>query len=317
MMVVSVLIPGFNAESTIAETLESVLCQTYSNFELILINDGSTDRTPEIMASYSQKDSRVQLISHKKMGMGASLNAAIPLARGEWIVRMDADDVMMPNRIERQLAFVPEHPDIAVASSLVYYINDNGRIIGKSYSNLRTREHFQEYLDRSETIGFNHPAVILKKSVFLKVGGFRPQFWPADDLDLWNRIAEQGHLILVQQEYLLKYRIHASSVSISHARKATLMTAWMKQCMIHRRGGLPEPSLGEFLDTERAHPMWVRLNRRRKEFAKILYKAAVYSYSKRQHLKAVTIMLACLLLQPSYCVKQVLHKSLLFGKGVE
>jgi glycosyltransferase involved in cell wall biosynthesis len=307
-MSVSVVMPAYNSACFIEEAIESILCQTYPDFELILINDGSMDKTLEVMETYAGQDSRIRLLSHENMGMGTSLNAAISTASGNWIVRMDADDVMLSHRIERQLQFLAERPDVAVASSLVIYIDEQGRQIGGSVSDLRTAEDFGSYLRSNELLGFHHPASIFRKDVFLKVGGYRPQFWPAEDIDLWNRIAEEGYVVLVQQEYLLKYRVHSRSVSISGAKTARTKVRWVKECMLRRRRGQPEPSLEEFLAIEAAQPLGIRLNRQRKETAKLLYKAAVHYYSEKKLCAGLGAAAGSFLLQPSYFARQAFHK---------
>src|SRR3954451_4203431 len=101
-MKVSVLMPAFNAEHYILEAVESVLSQTHTDFELIIVDDGSTDNTLSVVEPYARKDKRVKVISHPNMGISHSLNRALDLASNEWIVCMHADDIMLPNRIERQ-----------------------------------------------------------------------------------------------------------------------------------------------------------------------------------------------------------------------
>jgi len=115
----TVIMPAYNAERYLAEAIESVLGQTWKDFELIILDDGSRDRTLEIAQSYALRDSRVRVESHTNMGIAPTLNLGLALSESEWVIQMHADDVMMPNRIERQLAFVAEHPELAVASSWI------------------------------------------------------------------------------------------------------------------------------------------------------------------------------------------------------
>ncbi len=304
-MNVSILMPAFNAEQFIASAIESVLHQTHQNFEFIIVNDGSRDNTLSIINSYSALDRRIKIISHENMGMGNSLNKALEVAKSELIARMDADDIMMPNRIERQLQFIQNNPEVAVLSCLVYYIDRFEKIIGKNSSDLRTIKDFESYLTSNRIIGLHHPGVMMKKSVVKSVGGYRGQYWPADDIDLWNRISEKGHVILVQQEYLMKYRLHGSSVSINSSKKANLMTSWVKENMKRRRMGEQELSLQEFIDYDKAKPLFVRINSKRKVYAKILYKKAVHYYSLKQLFRSVVNLLMAFSLQPFYIFKQI------------
>src|SRR5688500_16211811 len=120
---VSVILPAFNAERFVASAVRSVLAQTHGDFELLAIDDGSTDRTREILEMLAEEDGRVRVLSHANYGMGRSLNEALEEAKHDWVARMDADDVMVPNRLERQLAFLAENPKLVVASSQVHYID--------------------------------------------------------------------------------------------------------------------------------------------------------------------------------------------------
>lgn len=311
-MKVSVLMPAFNAEKYIAGAIESVLGQTYNNIELLIIDDGSTDNTLNIIQDFAKSDDRIKMISHPNMGMGNSLNKAMTNTQNEWIIRMDADDVMIENRLERQIKFVEENPEIAVASCLVYYIDEGGQIIGRSSSDLKTKQNFEKYLRSNELIGLHHPGVIMRRSIVQEVGGYRSQYWPADDLDLWNRIAEKGYLILVQQEHLLKYRIHSSSISVADSKKTRLMVRWLKQNMLLRRQGKPELSFQDFGIIEKERSRFEKLNQDRKYLAKVFYKRTVYYYSSRRMIKAIFNSFVCFVLQPIFFIHQFLNKFVLF-----
>lgn len=322
-MQVSILMPAFNAERYISETIESVLSQTYKDFEFLIIDDGSTDRTLSIAKSYAQRDKRVKAISQPNVGMGTSLNQALDLVDNEWIVRMDADDVMLPNRIERQMDFVRNDMDIAVTSSYVLYTNEHGEVIGKSPRSLLTsRVCMEEFVQRNKseskndlqalpTVGFPHfmiyhPAVLMRRSVVKAVGGYRPEFWPVEDFDLWNRVIERGYMVLIQPEYLLKYRRHESSGSIQRARQTSLKIGWVENCAARRRSGQPELSWEEFLEIRQQGPWWHRLNQERMDLARVLYSAARSNFFRRRyHLFAPTILGAALL-QPTYVLPRVL-----------
>ncbi len=307
-MQVSILMPAYNAERYLAETIDSILAQTYQNFELLIIDDGSKDNTLAIAKSYAKKDQRIKVISQANSGVSNTLNRGIELIENEWICRMDADDLMMPNRIERQLAFIQEHPDIAVASSFIYNIDEHGRIIAQYQSKFTTKAVVDEYVRTNQMINFHHPAVIMRKSIIQAVGGYRGQFLVAQDCDLWNRVVEQGYTVLVQPEYLVKYRIHSSSVSIAKTRKATEQMNWIEICMLKRRQGEPEPTWSEFLEMQAQRPWWEKLNQERKDRSHILYKAAVSHFSKREYHWLVPNLVGSLLLRPVYVWGQVTSK---------
>ncbi len=304
-MRVSVLLPAYNAESTLREAVESVLAQTYRDFELVLIDDGSTDGTLGIMQAAARRDPRVRLIVHDNMGMGASLNHAMAAVDAEWVARMDADDVMMPARLERQMDFLDAHPDLAVASCLVYYADEQGDVIARSTSDLFSPDDLVRYLRTNRLIAVSHPGAIMNRRAVLAVGGYRPQFWPSEDLDLWNRLAERGHLVLVQPEYLLKYRIHAASICVAEPHLSMRQIRWVKKCMVARRAGRPEPSLEEFLASERNAPWLERMNRRRKHLAQVWYKSATHYYGTARYPRLLIAAGGSLLLQPMFIIRRV------------
>ncbi len=306
-MQVSILIPAYNAERYIAETIESILVQTYPNFELLIIDDGSTDNTLAIIKSYAEKDQRIKVITQANSGIPNTLNKGIELSKNEWICRMDADDLMMPNRIERQLAFIAENPDLAVASSYVYNIGEDGKIIGQFRAKFTNRAVVEEYVRKNQLIGFHQPAVIMKKSVIQAVGGYR-NFSYAEDLDLWNRVAEQGYPILVQPEFLVKYRIHSTSISVTNAKQGIEKVNWVTECMIRRCQGKPEPTWSEFLVIQSQKPWWEKLDQKRKDLSYVLYKAAVTNVSRHEYHWLLPNLLGALLLRPTYVLNQVISK---------
>lgn len=317
VMQVSVLLPARNAESTLREAVESVLSQTCRDFELVLIDDGSTDGTLAIMEAFARRDSRVRVITHANMGMGASLNHAMAATDAEWVARMDADDVMMPTRLERQLAFVAAHPGIGVASCFVYYINERGDVIARGESPLLTLEDFARCVRTNVVIAVSHPGAFMNRRAVLSVGGYRPQFWPADDQDLWNRVAEAGHPILVQPEYLLEYRVHDASICIAQPRFTMRQIRWVEKCMLARRSGRPEPSLEEFLEAERRAPWPRRINLHRMELAQALYKAATHHYGAARYGRLLLAMGTSLLLEPQFGIRRLWSKVVRYRLGLE
>lgn len=309
-MQVSVVMPAYNAERFLAEAIDSVLVQTWHDFEFIILDDGSKDHTLEIAAGYARHDSRIRVESHANMGAAPTANKGLALSANEWVVIMHADDVMMPTRIERQLAFVVAHPEVAAASSWVKHINASGEIIAKGESPLTTHEAVQQLYSANELVGMTHPATILCKKAVQAVGGYRRQFRVTEDVDLWNRLLEHGYKILVQPEYLLKYRVHAYSASVARARFMRQEVRWVKDCMLRRRRGEPELSWDEFLRFHRSLPWYVRANVERKDVAKSLYKAATFQFAQRRyHLVAPTV-LAAIMLQPAYTIPQIASKLL-------
>jgi glycosyltransferase involved in cell wall biosynthesis len=307
-MQISILMPAYNEERFIGAAIESVLAQSFRDYELIILDDGSNDRTLEISQGYARRDSRIRVESHPNMGISPTLNRGFALAGTEWVAMLQADDVMMPNRFERQFAFLAEHPELAVAAGWCRHIDSQGRIIGKGKSPFTTHEEVQRVFAANELIALNCSAAIFRKSAVQAVGGYRSQFRVNEDVDLFARLLEAGYKILIQPEYLVQYRIHAGSVSVARSRFIRRQARWVKDCMVRRRRGEAELSWEEFLSMRRELPWYVLANAERKDTAKVLYKAATFQFARRKyHLVLPTVFMA-MILQPSYTISQIASK---------
>jgi glycosyltransferase involved in cell wall biosynthesis len=307
---VSIIMPVYNEERFLAEAIESVLAQTYRDFELIILNDGSKDRTLEIAQSYARQDSRIRVESHENIGLALSNNKGLALAANEWVGRMDGDDVMMPNRLESNIAFLKEHPECDVVAGWCIHIDVDGRVIAKGETPMTTHEAVRKLYELNELIAFNCCTALFRKSAVLAIGGYRPQFSVAEDADMWTRLLENGGKILIQPEYLAKYRIHAGSLSVAQSKLARQQQRWAKICAIRRRSGEPEPSWEEFVSWRKGLPWYVRANGERKDAAKLLYKAAVHQFAQRKYVLMVPTVIASAILQPSYTLRQIKSKFL-------
>lgn len=195
---VTIGLPFYNAEKYLALTIESVLQQTYTDWELLLLDDGSTDNSLSIAQSYAQKDSRIKVISDgKNKNLATRLNELPSLAQGLYLARMDADDIMHPARIERQLAVLETHPEIDVLGTNAYIINDENAVIGTRYP--LTPENT---LTRVKS--FIHPTIIAKKQWFLE-NPYDTKALRMEDAELWYRTFLKYHFVRLN-EPLLFYR---------------------------------------------------------------------------------------------------------------
>lgn len=208
MTKISVVMSVYNGEKYLNEAVESILNQTYRDFEFIIVDDGSTDKSLEILTSFQQKDKRIKLISRENRGLVNSLNEAVKLAQGEYITRMDADDVSIIERLEKQLKYAEEN-DLAVCGTWADCIG----ILGNKTKSF----DYPPRIDKVKTFTllhnpFIHPSVMFKKYVFKKVGGYRKFFKHIEDYELWTRIVfkyKTGNI----SESLLKYRIHEEQIT--------------------------------------------------------------------------------------------------------
>lgn len=210
---VSVLMSVYNGSRYLAEAIESILGQTFSDFEFIIINDGSIDHTADILAEYAGRDQRLILIQNEQnLGLTRSLNKGLIRARGKYIARQDADDVSLPQRLQRQVAFLDEHPEVVLVSSNYEVIDEMGhqiRIERKSSESLV----IAWYLLFVNYVG-GHSVVMFRREQIMNLGGYAEDYQYAQDYQLWLRLVNLGHIAILP-EILLQWRAHRESISSS------------------------------------------------------------------------------------------------------
>lgn len=208
---ISVVLPAYNAARYLRQAIDSILNQTWRDFELIVVDDGSTDDTLSILRDYERRDARMRPISRPNTGQTVALNDGVAAARGEFIARMDGDDIALPTRFEKELAFMRAHPDVLVVSSSVELIDPYDIPIGIIEAKT-THDEIDAVLMAGSGGAIVHPCAMIRKSAFEKVGVYRVQHNGSEDLDLWLRMAEAGRVANLP-DVLLKYRRHTQSYS--------------------------------------------------------------------------------------------------------
>ena len=209
---ISVLLPVFNAERYVAAAVESILAQTFADFEFIVIDDGSTDASLSILTRYAKTDRRIRLVSRENRGLVATLNEMAELARGPFLARMDADDISHSTRFERQVAFLRANPGVAAVGSRGLYIDPDGDPL-KEFVDPLTHEEINAALLIPQ-LGIIHPSAMIRSDALLQVRGYRSEYKDAEDLDLWLRLGE-AHQLHNINEVLISYRVHPAGVSNS------------------------------------------------------------------------------------------------------
>ena len=301
---ISVYITAYNAATYLAEAIQSVLDQTYPHFELILINDGSTDRTLEIMRDYEARDGRIRTFDQPNQGTGPAANRALQLARHELVARLDGDDRMLPRRLETQVRYMSDNPDVTVVSCLAYYINGKGERFGQIYADLHTKQDCKRYLAANVPISFLHPGVMYRKSEILAQGGYRP-IKPGQDTDLWNRLVEQGHTVVVLDEVLVEYRMHSASTVMSNMKKMYQTYSWIEENMLRRRSQREEVSFEQYLEQIKKTPRLKRLALARRWYAHTYYRSAGLMYSRKNYLGFVKNVGLAFLINPGLIVWKI------------
>ena len=208
---VSVLIPVYNGERYLKEALNSVIEQTYKNLEIVIINDGSVDQTESIIHDFS--DSRIKYFKNvSNLGLIKTLNLGLGLCTGEFVARFDADDVMHPERIEKQVSYLKENADVAVVGSHWRYINENGDVTGHHTAEFgKLKCSLVSILTGENPVG--HPAATIRSQILKDHSLHYEDFKDAEDLHLWFNILGKGIYIDNVPELLLDYRIHSDQVS--------------------------------------------------------------------------------------------------------
>lgn len=233
MIKMSVLMPVYNARKYIKAAVDSILNQTFTDFEFIIINDGSTDGTSGILEAYAEQDSRIRLISRENKGLVASLNEGLELIKTPLIARMDADDIALPTRLEEQFNFLTLNPDTVCVGSFFEVINEQGDGLTVLESPV-TNDDIQDDLIKGHTV-LCHPTVMMRTAAVLEVGSYKDEYYLVEDLDLWLRLGEVGLLANIPKT-LMKYRVLESSVSsIAGAKQVATAKSVIKDAS-RRRG---------------------------------------------------------------------------------
>lgn len=208
-MEVSVLMPVYNGGKFLKKAIESILNQTFTHFEFIIINDGSTDSTEEIILNYN--DPRIRYIKNESnLKLIATLNKGIHLSKGTYIVRMDADDISLPTRIEKQLRYMNDHPDVAICGSWFSEVTTNNQIV--KYESVSDDIKYKMLYQ----CHFCHPSMIFRKSTLLEYEMlFDSNYLHAEDYEFFSRICENNKVANLP-EVLLQYRVHEGGVSIQN-----------------------------------------------------------------------------------------------------
>ena len=253
---ISVVLPVYDGERYVAEAVESILVQTFRDFELLIVDDGSKDGSLEILRDYAGRDPRVRLTSRPNAGLVPTLNEMLARARGEFIARMDADDVALPERFARELAYLRTHPECLAVGSAVDWIDPEGELLKRHVPPLGHDEIDAAHL-RSREAEICHPSVLVRASAFERVGLYDAALDGAEDLDLWLRMAEVGKLANLA-EPLLRYRFHFAKVGfvakrrqVEAARQAVLRACERRKLELE----LPEPEV-ELPDVTRQLETW-------------------------------------------------------------
>ena len=305
---VSVILPVYNQEKYLEETIDSILSQQYSNFELLILDDGSTDNSSAIIRKFQAKDKRVNAHFESNSGKSMSTNLLVTKAKGELCAFLDADDVMLEDRLLKQVEFHQANPDIAASSCHCFYINENGNMFGvQRYSIGIQVAQYNKPFTNEEFIICSYTGLMVKKKVYLEIDGLRKQFEPCEDFEFFNRLTDGGYSLSIIPEVLMKYRIHQSAITVKRPLLVLDTIDFVKHCIRLRRSGKPEISFEDFREVQRAYPGWTKMNKRRFNYSMIYFRNAGFSRLSNNYLACAFQLTASLILSPDYVVKKIIN----------
>lgn len=211
---ISIIMPVHNCRKYIKDAIESILNQTYKNFELIIMDYASSDGTSELIKSYT--DSRINYRTLEKIGIAVALNYGLSLANGDLIARMDGDDIMVHNKLQKQYDFLNQNKDVHLVGTNFYYIDKQGK---KLFYKRFPEHHNDIEFSMPITISILHPTILTYKEVLLKVGKYNEKFTDSEDNELFLRMLEKGNKMYNLQEPLYSYRIRTKTPKVFVSQK--------------------------------------------------------------------------------------------------
>lgn len=237
---VSILLPVFNAERYLPAALGSMLAQSFDDWEMICINDGSRDGSRQILDSLAERDARVRVVHQENQGLVRTLNRGIALAGGSLVCRMDADDIAMPERLRLQVDFLRGRPGHVAVGGAILKIDADSDPLGVERLP-REHDEIEAALLHRKT-GLFHPTALIRASALSAVGGYREEYEWVEDHDLWLRLAQRGRLGNLN-DLVLCYRLHAGSICWQRAAlQRERMTRLLREAYAHR-GLTPPPEI--------------------------------------------------------------------------
>ncbi|HEY9193779.1 MAG TPA: glycosyltransferase [Methyloversatilis sp.] len=192
---VSVVIPAYNAAWCVARAIESVLMQTWRDFELIVVNDGSTDDTAAVLDRYAD---RIRVVTQRNAGLSAARNAGIAAASGEWVAFLDADDSWHPDKLDAQMTLVTTEPDLGFCSTEALIVDPDGKPLGRWNDHGARGDILRNIFATNATVAGSGSAVMVRRGLFAQIGGFDTTLRSLEDIDMWMRLAAVARYACVQ-----------------------------------------------------------------------------------------------------------------------
>ena len=296
---ITVIVPIYNGAAYLTETLQSILSQTFTEYELLVIDDGSTDNSVDIVRTL--KDERIRLIQKNNTGLCHTMNLGIAEAKAPYIARSDQDDVSFPNRLERQLRVMEDNPDALGVFSYVTKLGSK-RTWSNTDKYVMAPGKLKEY-QPIEDGSMLCSTMFIRTAALRSIGGFRQVYYPVDDWDMECRLAQAGK-VLVMCEPLIAYRFQANSNTYRVYAEMRNKTRWTKDSYRRRLQSIPELTFDQFMLSQ-PKDIWSRLNRFRKDSSKLHMRTAGNRYLDGHYLAAVGHLLTGVILNPADLARRI------------
>ena len=298
---VSVIVPIYNGSAYLAETLSSLLFQTFRNYELLAIDDGSTDNSADIVRSFN--DERFRLIQTDHAGLCHALNLGIAEAKGAYIARCDQDDVSFPDRLERQLQVMKDHTEAIGLFSYVEKLGNKHRWSNKDRV-VMDLGHLKEYQPIEDGC-LLCSTMFIRTEALRSIGGFRQAYYPVDDWDMECRLAQSGK-VLIMLEPLIYYRFQSNANTYRTYAEMREKTRWTRDSYWRRMKSLPELTLEQFRKSQ-PQDLWSRMNRIRKDSSKLHMRTAGNRLLDGHYLTAAFHLCIGFILNPADLERRILR----------
>jgi glycosyltransferase involved in cell wall biosynthesis len=301
----SVVMPAYNAEIFIDEAIESVLSQTFTDLELIVVDDASTDGTWEVVSKHAAADTRVKVFRNDiNVGAAGSTNRGIGLARATLIGRMDADDVSLPTRFEKQVDALRNNPHYAVVGTFASHTNEAGKILGLSPTGPRSEDEFNALRAAGKPTMVFGGTALFTKALFERVGGFDPDIRSAEDLELFDRMAEHGPVVTIEESLLL-YRLHPGSTVGKTFFEGRQVHRYVRARRRARSTGVQPLDLQQFKEWEQEQTIWSRFRTWNEDTGQFHFRAAGMAYGQRDWVRFVWHLVRAFISNPVWVVRRL------------
>lgn len=300
---ISVIMAAYNAEDFIGEAIESVLNQTYPHWELLVVDDGSKDRTQEIVNQYAENDSRVRLIQINHGGASGARNAGLQAAQYPWAAVLDADDVALPERFAVQISAAEADPEIVLWGTYSQDIGPKGELGALHKSGPTSKEEFQTLRDRGEPVVLRNSTILFRRDLALEIGGFDSRLEPCEDLDFWDRLAAHGPVVTLTDNLVL-YRRHDGSITNLRFEAGLKVTRFVEE---RNRARLR----GETIEWETFARNYdqvglpTRVSRRIDSAGRFFGRQAVAAHTEKRPVRAMALLLAATALCPRIMLTRI------------